>query len=144
MHASVLSVPVAAAICHDRPPEPQPLTAPAETGSRNSPSQNSQTKPQANRPAYQRTASQTEPTTNQIVIQPTSQLTEPPVEQTVSCLAHQQSQPASKKSPARPSRRPSRQKSAHRPKNHQPTREPSAGQRTTSRPSCPISGPCRR
>ena len=63
-------------------------------------------------------------------------------------------QPA-KKLPTRPNRQQHDQTSAqkpptksqrtvHRPKNRQPAKEPPAGQRTTRRPSCPISGPCRR
>ena len=138
MHASVLSVPAAAAICHDCPPEPQPLTAPAETGSRNSPSQNSQTKPQANRPAFQRTASQTEPTTNQTVIQPSRSADQtrlrhtnrqqpgPPAKPTRQQKIASQTKPPTNpptKPPAKPNRQPTKPPSS-RPKNQPKTRQP--------------------
>ena len=165
MHASVLSVPAAAAICHDCPPEPQPLTAPAETGSRNSPSQNSQTKPQANRPAYQRTASQTEPTTNQIVIQPKSRqqsdlpTKESPAKNRQSDQpTNQPTKPATKTAPTKPSAdRPADQPSLQptKPPANQTIIQPSlqpANQTESqptrpnqpARPPNPISGPCRR
>ena len=43
-----------------------------------------------------------------------------------------------------PTKLPTTRPNSSRPKNHPPARELPAGQRTTSRPSCPISGPCRR
>lgn len=103
MHASVLSVPVAAAICHDRQPAPQRLAAPAETGSRNSPSQNSKTKPQANQTAKQDFAIQSRQ-------QPKPSAKESPAK----------NRPLSRKQPAPPANQPRRRQS--KPKASHPTR----------------------
>ena len=104
------------------------------------PSQNSQTKPSANstgpsatRPNHQQPDQSTSSQTSPSATQPN----------------HQHDPEAKKLSTGQrtvssTTKLPATRPNSNRTENHQPAKEPPADQRTICRPSCPISGPCRR